>query len=127
MLTDNGRPIRSVAELIGLIVTSFTVAEYDRLHFGQLEANKVCSLKGPVVDFDSGCYLSDEAKSEITWWIDNVASVSQRIDHGNWIFALSTDASENGWGQSWKLSIPIIGNYLQSIQFNSFYFESVSM
>ena len=69
-------------------MSSFTVAEYDRLHFGQLEANKVCSLKGAVVDFDSGCYLSDDAKSEITWWIDNVASVSQSIDHRNWIFAL---------------------------------------
>ena len=38
VLADNGRTIRSVAELIGIIVSSFTVAEYDRLHFGQLEA-----------------------------------------------------------------------------------------
>ena len=49
---DNGRTIRSVAELIGLILSSCTVAEYGRLHFGQLEANKVCSLKAAVVDFE---------------------------------------------------------------------------
>ena len=54
-------------------------------------------------------------KSEITWWIYNVASVSQSIDHGNWIFALSTDASDMVRGQSWKLSIPRIENNLQWI------------
>ena len=97
VLVDNGRTIRSVAEIIGLIVSSFTGAEYGRLHFRQLEADKVRALKETAGDFDSGCYLSDEAKSEITWWIDNVASVSRNIDHGNWIFTLSTDASENGW------------------------------
>ena len=26
-----------------------------------------------------------------------MASVSRSIDHGNWVFALSTYASENGW------------------------------
>ena len=98
VLADNGRTIRSVAELIGLIVSSFTGAEYGRLHFRQLEADKVQALNGAAGDFDSRCYLSDEAKSEVTWWIDNGASVSQNIDHGNWKFTLSTDASENGWG-----------------------------
>ena len=98
VLADNGLTIRSVAELIGLIVSSFTGADYGRLHFRQLEADKVQALKRTAGDFDSGCYLSDEAKAEITWWIDNVASVSRNIDHGNWKFTLSTDASGFGWG-----------------------------
>ena len=58
VLADNGRTIRSVAELIGLIVSSFTGAEYSRLYFRQLEADKVRALKGAAGDFDSLCYLS---------------------------------------------------------------------
>ena len=98
VLKDNGRTIRSVAELIGLIVSSFTGAEYGRLHFRHLEADKVQALKVAAGNFDAPCYLSYEAKSEITWWIDNVGSISRSINHGNCSFTLSTDASENGWG-----------------------------
>ena len=54
-------------------------------------------LKGTAGDFDSGCYLSDKAKSEITWWIDNVASVKMV------------------GGQSWKLLIQRVGDSLQGV------------
>ena len=53
VLADNGHTIRSVAELIGLIVSSFTGAEYGRLHFRQLEADKVQALNRAAGDFDS--------------------------------------------------------------------------
>ena len=49
-------------------------------------------------DFDSFCYLSDVARVEISWWIDNVSNVSRKIDHGKIMFSLSTDASVEGWG-----------------------------
>ena len=41
VLHDNTCTIRSVAELIGLIVSSFTGSDFGRLHFRQLELDKI--------------------------------------------------------------------------------------
>ena len=42
--------------------------------------------------------LSLDAKSEIQWWIDNVHTQCRNIDHGKFDYALTTDASKEGWG-----------------------------
>ena len=42
--------------------------------------------------------LSAQAKTELTWWIDNVLPASTPISHGNPDLTLTTDASNLGWG-----------------------------
>ena len=58
------------------------------------------ALKGAAGDFDKSIVLTDEAKTEIHWWIDHVMSEIRHVDHGPFVYSLKTDASEEGWGGS---------------------------
>ena len=105
--------IREVAELIGLIVSSFTAVEFGRLHYRHLELNKVQALKVAAGDFDKPIVLTDEAKTEIQWWIDHVMSEIRHIDHGPFKYSLTTDASLEGWGAVFE-SLPVNGDQQSS-------------
>jgi len=43
-------------------------------------------------------YLSELARDELQWWIDNVSHAYRRIRHVPISFVFQTDASENCWG-----------------------------
>ena len=90
--------IRELAELIGILVSSFTAVEFGRLHYRHLEAVKVQALKGSAGNFDAIVVISPEAKTEIGWWINQVRTEVRHIDHGKFTFCLTTDASTLGWG-----------------------------
>ena len=98
VLQDPAPSIRAVAELIGIFVSSFTAVEFGRLHYRQLESEKVQALKRVAGDYDKTFYLSEDAKTEIQWWIDNINSQIRHIEHGKISFLLTTDASNQGWG-----------------------------
>ena len=80
MQAENAPTIRSVAELIGLMVSSFTGVEFGRLHYRFLESDKVQALKVALGDFDKCVVLSEDARSDVKWWLDNVA-LERHIDH----------------------------------------------
>ena len=42
--------------------------------------------------------LSEDARSDVQWWLDNVALEVRHIDHGPFKVFLTTDASELDWG-----------------------------
>ena len=90
--------IRAVAELIGILVSSFTGVEFGHLHYRQLELEKVLALKRVAGDYEKKNFLSERAKAEIQWWIVNVNSELRHIEHGKMLFTLTTDASTEGWG-----------------------------
>ena len=90
--------IRAVAELIGILVSSFTGVEFGHLHYRQLELEKVLALKRVAGDYEKKCFLSERAKAEIQWWSVNVNSELRHIEHGKMLFTLTTDASTEGWG-----------------------------
>ena len=90
--------IRAVAELIGILVSSFTGVEFGHLHYRQLELEKVLALKRVAGDYEKQFFLSERAKAEIQWWIVNVNSELPHIEHGKMLFTLTTDASTEGWG-----------------------------
>ena len=98
VLENKALTIRTLAELIGLIVSSFTGAEYGQLHYRTLDFEKVLALTKAKGNFDAVMYLSLDAKSEIQWWIDNVHTQCRNIDHGKFDYELTTDASKEGWG-----------------------------
>ena len=64
--------ISMVASLIGNMTSSFEAVPYGRLYYRHLELSKTISLKRSKHDFDASCYISDMAKNEVQWWIDNV-------------------------------------------------------
>ena len=90
--------IRAVAELIGILVSSFTGVEFGHLHYRQLELEKVLALKRVAGDYEKHFFLSERAKAEIQWWIVNVNSELRHIEHGKMLFTLTTDASTEVWG-----------------------------
>ena len=74
LLSESAPTIRSVAELIGLMVSSVTGVEFVRLHdYRFLESDKVQALKVALGDFDKSVVLSEDARSDVQWWLDNVA------------------------------------------------------
>ena len=90
--------IRAVAELIGVLVASFTGVEFGHLHYRLLDHEKVEALQRVCGDYDKTFFLSDAAKLQIQWWIDFVATERRNIEHGKITYILTTDASEDGWG-----------------------------
>ena len=63
-LLHSKRSIREVAEVIGLIVSSFPAIKLARLHYRHLEFSKVNALKKEqqMNDFNAACSLSQETK-----------------------------------------------------------------
>ena len=53
------------------------------------------ALKSSQGNFDSTMFISDEMRSELKWWIDNLATQKR---HGNANVTITTDASSCGWG-----------------------------
>ena len=42
--------------------------------------------------------LSDDMKSELQWWVDNLETATSPISNGNPDMVIDTDASFTGWG-----------------------------
>ena len=90
--------IRKVAELIGILVSSFTAVQFGPLHYRAIDYDKVRALSTHHGDFDQTMCLSEAAIVEIQWWIDNVKFEVRDIDHYHFSYCLTTDASGKGWG-----------------------------
>ncbi|MEW8548535.1 MAG: reverse transcriptase domain-containing protein [Candidatus Thiodiazotropha sp.] len=90
--------IRSVARVLGLMVSTFSAVEFAPLFYRTIEKEKILALKSSQGDFESTMFISDEMKSELKWWIDNLATQKRHICHGNADMIITTDASSYGWG-----------------------------
>ena len=78
-------------------MASFPGVEFGQLFYRQLEIDKAAALKLHKGDFDQTMMLSDIAKQDLVWWIENVG-MGKKISHGNPVIVLKTDASLTGWG-----------------------------
>lgn len=97
LYNDSKPTIRKVAKIIGKIVATFPAAQYGPLHYRKMEIEKIEALKIKG-HFDRPMYLSDEARIELKWWIENVSRVWNPICRENPSTELRTDASGQGWG-----------------------------
>ena len=95
---QNMPSIRSVAQLIGMMVACFPGVEYGPLFYRQVDRDKTAALKANLGDFDKKMSLSPTARDDIKWWIDNACSSKKHLDHGKFDHVLYTDASNKGWG-----------------------------
>jgi hypothetical protein len=66
--------IRKLAQLIGKLVASELGVNYAPLYYKVLEIEKYDALKQNYGNFEGKLKLSDEGRSCIQWWIDNVES-----------------------------------------------------
>lgn len=90
--------IRTVARVLGLMVSTFSAVEFAPLYYRIIEKGKILALKSSQGNFDSTMFISDEMRSELKWWIDNLATQKRHISHGNANLTIITDASSFGWG-----------------------------
>ena len=98
LLHQRTTTIRSVAQVIGFLVSSFPAAEFAEMHYRHLELDKICALRESKGNFDAIMTLSPLSRTELTWWVNNVTHASKAISHGNPNLTLTTDASKVGWG-----------------------------
>ncbi|XP_074629610.1 uncharacterized protein LOC141887255 [Acropora palmata] len=90
--------IQSVAEVIGVIVSSFPGVEHGPLHYRSLERDKSHALRENKGNFGSSMILSPSSRAELNWWISNVDTSLKLISHGEPELHIQTDASALGWG-----------------------------
>ena len=69
--------IRDVARVIGKIVTTFPRVMHGPLFYRALEKDKTIALKEN--SFDRPMTLSQPAKNELNWWVNNILSSFNRI------------------------------------------------
>ena len=90
--------IRFLARIIGTLISTFPGVKHGPLHFRILEALKTRALRDNKGKFDRKMCLSVQGKTEILWWLDNIASAENDIYIPNPHMEISTDASNTGWG-----------------------------
>ena len=91
--------IRMVASLVGNLTSSFEAVPQSRLFYRHIELCKTESLMRNQYDFDAPCCISEMAKREIQWWIDNIEDSFAYIKATPDIdYKIHTDASTLGWG-----------------------------
>ena len=90
--------IRDVAQVLGLMTSSFPGVMYGPLHHKFLEMDKTQALKINKGNFDKNMSLSPEATTDLKWWISALDTTYNLINHGEPQVAMTTDASLIGWG-----------------------------
>ena len=81
LLLQKTTTIRSVAQVIGFLVSSFPAVEFVEMHYRHLELDRICALRANQGNFDSIMTLSAQSKTKLTWWVDNVLTASKPISH----------------------------------------------
>ena len=90
--------IQNLAEVIGLLVSSFPGVEHGPLHYRSLERDKSHALRENKGNFGASMTLSQSSRAELTWWIFNVDMSYKLFSHGEPELLIQTDASSHGWG-----------------------------
>ena len=90
--------IRGLAHVIGLLVSSLPGVQFGELHYWQLEINKTAALQRNKGNYDAVMHLTQDSKSELTWWIQNIDTAYKNITVGSPGITLTTDSSTKGWG-----------------------------
>ena len=91
------RTIRLIAQLLGLMTSSFPGVMYGSLYYRRFDMEKTNALS-QCGDFEGTKKLTPPVLEDITWWINNIHLSYYVIDHGEPQAILYTDASTSGWG-----------------------------
>ena len=89
--------IRLIAQLLGLMTSSFPGVMYGPLYYRRLDMEKTNALS-QCGDFEGTMKLTPPVLEDITWWINTIHLSYYVFDHGEPQAILYTDASTTGWG-----------------------------
>ena len=96
LLSKQQPTIQEVAQLIGVLVSSFPGVQFGPLHYRNLEQDKISALQNNKGNFESPMTLSSWAETELNWWINSIDSAFKPILPDNSIVTITTDASSSG-------------------------------
>ena len=74
LLTRKVCPTCDVTRISGLIVSSFRAVLPSKLHYRALEHLKIASLEKNNNDYDRSFVFTDEARSDLHWWVVNATN-----------------------------------------------------
>ena len=97
-IKQNSLTIKSLAELIGTIVSSFPAVQYGQLFYRSLELAKCEALRYNKGDYGATMTLNNECRHDLQWWIDNFESTYKLICQPFPSVTTQSDASLEGWG-----------------------------
>ena len=97
VLAKNLVKIRTVASLVGNMVSSFPASLYGPLYYRTIECDKNLALKQNKGNFEKMMELSLQSRDEILWWRHNVPNMNAPIQWPPISKELSTDASGKKW------------------------------
>ena len=86
------------SQLIGKLVASEPGVDYAPLYYKPLEKQKETNLKHKRGKYNAFMKVTDRIKSDITWWIDNLANSCKHLAYGNPSLVIHADASLQGYG-----------------------------
>lgn len=90
--------IRQLAEVIGYLVAAQPGVWVAPLFFKRLEIAKNEALAVRKGDFDAELVVSEQVRSDLLWWIDNVKQYPSPVSRGIPTVIVKSDASKIGWG-----------------------------
>ena len=90
--------IRQLAQLIGVLISNTPAVKYGKLHYRQLELEKIQALKANKGCFDATCSLSSEAILELDWWLNSIDEAYEDLVTSPIDKVIFTDSSLIGWG-----------------------------
>ena len=76
--------IREVAQVVGLLTSTFPGIMYGPLHYRWTEMDKTRALQKLEIrgNFDKPMRLSTETKGELQWWVTCVETSYNPLSHG---------------------------------------------
>ena len=90
--------IRDFAKVIGCLVALDPGVWVGPIFWRRLELDKAKWLKIRKFDFDKPMTLSDRARQDLLWWLDNLDLFPVKVVKQASSVTIMTDASEYGWG-----------------------------
>ena len=87
-----------MARVIGKMVASFPAVKFGKLYYRQIDNEKTVALKESCGNFEGKMKLSEQAKNDLTWWINNIMNNSCPMVQTKPDLVIYSDASLKGWG-----------------------------
>ena len=89
--------IRVVAKVVGILIAALPAVELGKLHYRKIERAKIKALEKENGNFDGRMDITDEMKTDLTWWIKELDKQDMPIVRKAPEVVISTDASDLGW------------------------------
>lgn len=98
LLQSDTCSLRTLAKVIGQLISTFPGVRYGPLHYRQTEKVKIQGLKHHDDNFEAIINLPHSVKEELSWWIENLGSAENYIHTGHMDVELMSDSTLDNWG-----------------------------